>query len=191
MKKELFVVLVVLGVVSAVFSVLGPIHEVWHWLAALLSGTKATMNWDQTYIYGDVSLFIGFAGMFGEIAVLTVGVFWSMYKKWHGLAAYLHGYSLAFLLATVLILGGVIVPTDFTVMLENYSHSTVYAGFYIYIVYLSILLSSQFFIIRYHKKEIFVKKTSYMAKQCKKKLESLRNSEHIGENRYKPLTLVK
>jgi len=45
-------------------------------MAAFLSGVDATMGWDMTYIALDeITLFIGYAGMFGGITVLTLMLF--------------------------------------------------------------------------------------------------------------------
>jgi len=106
MKTSTFLIVLFIGIVSAIIGVLSPIHEIWHWLAAILSGVDATMAWDVTYItLEDVTLFIGYAGMFGEIAVLTLMLFWATYKKHYFIASWVFGYSLSYSLIVIMVYG--------------------------------------------------------------------------------------
>lgn len=192
MKKRIFAGLVFLGIVSAVIGVISPIHEVWHWLTALLSGVDATMGWDVTYIdHSKVSLFIGFSGMVGEILILTFLVLWLPYKKFYKLTAWIFGYSLSYVAIVWFVAVDIFIPLDLEVMLENYSSGIVYTIWYVFVLYYSLATIVQITTIRSYKKQMFIKKTSRYAKRVAANLEHIRNGGRIGEKLYKPLTLVK
>ena len=67
MKKGIFVGILFIGIISAFFAVLGPLHEIWHWIYATLSGIDARMGWGVTYMdLSNLNLATAFAGMFGD-----------------------------------------------------------------------------------------------------------------------------
>ncbi len=191
MKKGMFVGLVFLGVVSAIFAVLGPIHEIWHWIAAVLSGVDADIGWTVTYIsIPDVTLFIGYAGVFGEITSLTLIFLWLMYKKHFKLASWIFGYSLSYIIIITVMALDIFVPLDLVVMLENYSKTTVYSIWYIFVFYYGLATAVQILTLAHYKSEIFERKTSNYAKKVAKNIKHIQNGGVIGEKLYKPLTLV-
>ncbi len=199
MTKGIFAGLVFVGILSAVFSVLAPIHEIWHWLAAFLQGVHATMSWSRTYIDTDkVGLFIGFAGMYGEITVLTLLFLKLTQKNLYGLAVYLYGYTLSYIAIAILYILGIFTPVDIEIMMENCNHLVVNAIFYGWMVYLFLALLIQTLVIREFREDFLGVGTTYHNRKVFEGAKSIvendkkeRENDKIRENRYKPLTLVK
>lgn len=102
MKKGIFIGLIFLGMLSAIFAVLGPIHEIWHYLVATLSGANSTIHWTYLSIAdSNMTIPIAFAGMYGEIITLTV-LFWFFSRRGkYKIATYLFGYMAAFSLVAI------------------------------------------------------------------------------------------
>lgn len=189
MKKGMFVGLILAGVISAVFGVLAPLHEIWHWLAAFLLGVEARIGWDITYItISEVTLFIGFAGMFGEITILTLLMIKLASMKYFKLSLYIFGYSASYIIALVSFLFLGFVPIDIEVMLGNYDKWIVYSIFGVFMFYYIFVLLLQIITINCFKTSIF---PELFAKRVQEKLNYIEKKAKAEENKYKPLTLVK
>jgi len=198
MTKGIFAGLVFVGILSAVFSLLAPIHEIWHWLAAFLQGVPATIGWSRTYIDTDkVGLFIGFAGMYGEITVLTLLFLKLTQKNLYGLAVYLYGYTLSYIIISLFYILGIFTPVDIEVMMGNCNHFAVNAIFYGWMVYLLLALLVQTLVIREFREDFLGVGTTYHNRKVFEGAKSIvennkkeRENDKIRENRYKSLTLV-
>ncbi len=191
MGKSGFTWMVIIGIGACMLSVLGPLHEVWHLLASLLSGTHATMTWDTTYIYGDVTYFIGYAGMYGEILTLTVLFFFALGKGKYKTAIFLFGYSTTFgvILLPSMLLG--FIPVDLQLMIRDNNKEIVYLILYIWIAYYSFFMLFQVASIYTFWNQIILGERKMMIKGAKNRIKQFKNMPIGGENRQNRLTLVK
>ena len=190
MTKVKFALLVIAGVISCVFSVLAPIHELGHIIAAFLSGVSATMNWATTNIVlSEVTLFIGYAGMFTEITVFTILFFLAIKYKHYNTAIYLFGYVSSY---TIIIASyKSFVPLDLQVMLENYSSDIVYIVFFFFSVYFLFAMSIMMTTIYYNKTAIFERKISKTAQKMIDNINLRQKGVDFRGIGDRPLTLVK
>ncbi len=199
MTKGIFASIIFIGIVSAVFGVMAPLHEVWHWLVAFLQGVDATMGWDVTYMdTSQAGLFIGYAGLYGEIITLALIFFKLIQKNHFAWATYFLGYSTSFIIVILSMRFLNFTPIDIEVMLGNCNKIAVYGVFYVWVAMYALILLAQYLTVwefkedffdlgdTYHNKKV-VRGAKSLIEQYEKSLESNKNREI----RYKPLTLVK
>jgi len=130
---------------------------------------KESPSFSVTYIaIPDVSLFIGYAGIFGEIAVLTLMLFWLTSKGYFKLAIWIFGYSLSYIFIILFVYFKMFTPTDLKAMLENYSSGTVYTVWYLFVLYYSFATLLQIVTLHYYRKAIFKKKHQYKFSNLRK-----------------------
>jgi len=183
--KKWQLIFIPLGTVAAIYGVLAPVHEFWHWLFAILSGQEATMHWSGTYIYGDISIWTAFAGMYGEVTVWSIVIFRALKKRRYWLSAFLYGYLGAFALGSILYYTGQmdIIDLDVAVKAAGQGWTNIFFG--IYNIYLASMLIVQGYGIIWA-----INRKAYF-KRVQKNLKNLDKIAEIRENGYKPLTLVK
>jgi len=154
MKGSTFVFLIIAGIISATVAVLGPLHEVWHWLASVLSGTPGKMYW--TEFYGTLNLLTTFAGMFGESITLTVLFLIFMRKRMYKIATYLFGYMAAFMMVVLASALGV-QSIDLTTAYKYFDSGTVTFVYLMWVLMYLLLFLSQILTLIDKKRGLFGK----------------------------------
>ncbi|RLF64006.1 MAG: hypothetical protein DRN30_05905 [Thermoplasmata archaeon] len=194
MTKGIFGSIIFIGIVSAVFGVMAPLHEIWHWLAAFLQGVDATMAWDVTYMdTSQAGLFIGYAGMYGEIITLGLIFFKLVQKKHFAWATFFLGYSTSFIIAILLVIFTDFLPIDLEVMLGNCNKVAVYGVFIVWVGLYGLVLLGQYLTVWEFRGEFLGIGSSNRSRRLVegvKRIKKEHEDAEIRENRYKPLTLV-
>ena len=185
MKRWEMLSMMFLGFLSAVFSVLGPVHESWHWLFATLSGQHAVIHWDYTMVDGTVNLATAFAGMFGEVTTWTVVYFLAMHKGFFKTAAYLHGYIASFLFVAIFYYIGVFPVADLAVATQNYGSGITNVVYGIFNLYLLCAVIVEFYGLNY------ITSNKILLKGAQNRIKEAENSINTGKKEYPMLTLVK
>jgi len=141
MKKRTFIGLIILGMISTVLAVLGPLHEIWHVIASMYYGYLPQMHWGWTELASqNHTLPVCFAGLFGEILTLVTLFIIAFRKGYYKTAIYLFGYMLP--LGMVAILSGQgHFMLDIEAALEIASPNTVQFIYNIWKIYFFILLT--------------------------------------------------
>jgi len=189
MNQKYIKTLLVLGWLTSAFNIVAPIHEMFHWLAAILSGVPASIiGWSRIAIYGRATLFIGFAGMTGEVLLVTAIFYLAIRKEHRTFANYLYGYNLGYLTVITSHIIKEEYILDVSMMIKDNPGTDVmsyyYVWFFLYLVLMAILGEKLY---SENKRKI----TSLYGKRAIKNLNNYENALKTEQKTYKPLTLVK
>ena len=167
MSKKMFASLIIVGMLSDVFAVLAPLHEIWHVLASLFYGYLPQMHWGWTELASqNHTLPVCFAGIYGEALTLTVLFIVFFQKKHYMIATYLLGYLLPMSLIIIFSPTGLFM-IDIEKALEIASAGTVQMIYDVWKVYYFILLSIPIGIIIHNSRVFFIRKGGNVSKNVK------------------------
>ncbi len=98
MKRSTYYALGFIGFLISLSPIFSPIHEVWHWLFAVLSGRHATMAWTRVYMdFDDMTLAIVYAGIYGEVLISVLAFRFFLKRKYYDLSVIMYGYFFKFI----------------------------------------------------------------------------------------------